>query len=140
MNADGWFNAPLGSFPSNAAFIGKIHFESNVKYEKGSTVPTGSAKVNLPGNDFIANNLTYLTIAGSSLQASGTGTINNAGSYGFLLTGIDGKLDGKQLPDKVRIRIWNRANGAVIYDSQMNLPESASPAIVLSGGTINIKK
>jgi hypothetical protein len=140
MNADGWFNAPLGSLPGNPAFIGKIHFESNVKYEQGSTVPTGTAKVNLPGKDFVANSLTYLTISGSGLQVGGAGTINNAGSYGFLLTGIDGKLDGKTMPDKVRIRIWNQATGAVICDSQMNAPNSASPAIVLGGGTINIKK
>jgi hypothetical protein len=68
------------------------------------------------------------------------GTINNAGSYGILLAGIDGKLDGKKLPDKVRIRIWDRATGAVVYDSQTDAADNAVPTIVLRGGTVNIRK
>jgi probable HAF family extracellular repeat protein len=140
MNADGWFNAPLGSYPATPAFAGKIHFDLNVKYANGATTPTGTAKVNLPGKDFVAGSLSWLTINGSNLQLSGVGTINNAGSYGILLTGIDGKLDGKKLPDKVRLKIWNRANGEIIYDSQMNSPDNTAPTIVLGGGNINIKK
>jgi CSLREA domain-containing protein len=140
MNADGWFNAPLGSYPANPAFAGKIHFESNVKYANGATIPTGTAKVNLPGKDFVAGSLSWLTISGSNLQLSGVGTVNDAGSYGILLTGIDGKLDGKKMPDKVRLKIWNRANGQIVYDSQMNAPDNTTPAIVLGGGNINIKK
>jgi CSLREA domain-containing protein len=139
MNADGWFNAPLGSYPANPAFASKIHFNSNVKYANGATIPTGTAKVNLPGKDFVAGSLSYLTISGSNLQLSGIGTINNAGSYGILLTGIDGKLDGKKMPDKIRLKIWNRANGEIIYDSQMNAADNAAPAIVPGGGNINIK-
>jgi hypothetical protein len=140
MNADGWFNTPLASYPANPAFAGKIHFESNAQYANGATIPTGMAKVNLPGKDFVAGGLTWLAISGSSLQLSGTGTINNAGSFGMLLTGIDGKLDGKKLPDKVRLKIWNRATGEIIYDSQMNTPDNTAPTIVLAGGSINIKK
>jgi hypothetical protein len=140
MNADGWFNAPLGSYPANPAFAGKIHFESNVKYANGATIPTGTAKVNLPGKDFVAGGLSWLTISGSNLQLSGVGSINNAGSYGILLTGIDGKLDGKKVPDKVRIKIWNRTNGDIVYDSQMNAPNNTAPTIVLGGGNVNIKK
>ena len=56
------------------------------------------------------------------------------------MSGIDGKLDGKKLPDKARIRIWDRSSGAVIYDSQMNAPDSAPPTLVLGGGNVNIKK
>lgn len=140
MDADGWFNAPLGSYPANPAFAGKLHFESDAKFNNGSTIPSGTAKVNLPGRDFVTTSLSWMTINGSTLQLSGQGTIDNTGNYGFLLTGLDGKLDGKKLPDKARIKIWNRATGAIIYDSQMNSPDNAAPAIVLGGGNVNIKK
>ena len=73
MNADGWFNAPLGSYTANPAFAGKIHFESNVKYANGATIPTGTARVNLPGKDFVTGGLSWLTINGSNLQLSGVG-------------------------------------------------------------------
>ena len=71
---------------------------------------------------------------------SGLGTIDGAPGYAFLLTGFDGKLSGTKLPDKVRIKIWNRATGAIVYDSQMNAGDNVAPAIVLAGGTVNIKK
>ena len=74
------------------------------------------------------------------MQLSGVGTIDNAGSYGFLLTGFDGKVGGAKLSDKARVKIWNRSTGAIIYDSQMNATDNAAPTIVLGGGTINIKK
>jgi probable HAF family extracellular repeat protein len=140
MNADGWFNAPLGSYPSNPAFAGKLHFESNAKYDKGAAVPSGKMVVNLPGKNFVANSMSWLTISGSTMQLSGAGTIDNAGSYGFLLTGIDGKVGGAKLSDKARVKIWNRSTGAIIYDSQMNSPDNAAPTIVLGGGNINIKR
>jgi hypothetical protein len=56
------------------------------------------------------------------------------------MTGIDGKVDGKKLPDKARIKIWNQATGQIIYDSQMDVAASAPPTLVLGGGNINIKK
>ena len=71
---------------------------------------------------------------------SGDGTIDNAGDFGFLLRGIDGKIGATKMPDKARVKIWNRATGAIIYDSQMTAVDSAAPAIVLGGGTVNIKK
>ena len=88
----------------------------------------------------MATHLSWLTINGSTVGLSGDGTVDNAGDFGFLLTGIDGKIGTTKVPDKARVKIWNRATGAIIYDSQMNAADSAAPAIVLSGGTVNIKK
>ena len=140
MNAAGWFNSPLGSYPANPGFAGKLYFETNVQYQTGAIVPTGTAKVNLPGKDFVATSMSWLTINGSNVQISGAGTINNAPGYNFLLTGIDGKLDGKKLPDKVRVKIWNQTTGAIVYDSQVEAADNVAPAIVLGGGTVNIKR
>ena len=126
--------------PANPAFAGKLHFESNASYQNGATIPTGTAKVNLPGKNFVATSLSWLSISGSTMGLSGEGTVDNAGSYGFLVTGTDGKAGATKLPDRARVKIWNRANGAIIYDSQMNAPDNAAPTIVLAGGTVNIRK
>jgi hypothetical protein len=140
MNADGWFNAPLGSYPATPSFAGKVQFQADAKYDNKTNLLKGSLKVNLPGKDFKATSLAWLTINGSKLQLGGVGTIDNFGSCGFLLTGIDGKIDGKKLPDKVRIKIWEQATGRTIYDSQAGAGDSAAPTLVLGGGNINIKK
>jgi hypothetical protein len=140
MNADGWFNSPLGGFPADPSFAGKVFLESNVMYDQGSLFPAGTIKVRLPGTTLVGTSFAWLSISGSKLQLSGRGTINGAGSYAFLLSGIDGKIDGKKLPDKLRIKIWDPVTGRIIYDSQMDAPINAAPAVALSGGTINIKR
>ena len=140
MNADGWFNSPLGAFPTNPAFTGKVHFQSNAAYDKATNVLTGMLRVSLPNMDFSATSFDWLSITGSKLQATGGGKINGVGSYRFLLSGIDGKLDGNKLPDKARIKIWDQATGRIIFDSQMEAVDSAAPIIVLGGGTVNNKR
>jgi hypothetical protein len=140
LTGGGWFNSPLGAFPANPSFIGKIHFDADVKFEKKTTQLKGSAKVSLPGADFKLTTFSWLSIIGSRVQTAGTGTLNGASGYGFLLTGIDGKIDGKKLPDKVRIKIWKQSTGQIIYDSQMDAPDSAAAALVLGGGNMTIHK
>ncbi len=140
LEGNGWFNAPLGSFPANPSFAGKVQFESNAKYEKKDNSLKGNLKVNLPGKDFKASSLSWLTVNGSKALVSGTGTIDNRGSYNIIVSGIDGKIDGKKLPDKVRIKIWDSATGQIIYDNQMDAAINAAPTLVLGGGNINIKK
>ncbi|PYS82053.1 MAG: hypothetical protein DMF67_14330 [Acidobacteria bacterium] len=105
-----------------------MQFETSVKYESGATTPTGMTKVSLPGMDFSATKFSWLSITGTRAQVGGTGTINGTGLYGFLLTGSDGKLDGKKLPDRLRVKIWDQATGQIIYDGQAGAPDSAAPS------------
>jgi hypothetical protein len=39
----------------------------------------------------------------------------------------------------VRIRIWNEATGAVVYDSQPGAPIGAAPASAISRGSIALR-
>lgn len=43
---------------------------------------------------FSATNYEWLVVAGAKAQFKETGTINGAGNYGFMLTAIDGGLNG----------------------------------------------
>lgn len=138
LTGGGWFNSPLGASVANPGFSGKVNFETSVKYDAG--VPQGMTKVSLPGINFSATSFSWLSIVGSQVQVGGIGTNNGSGNYGFLLSGIDGKLNGKKMPDKIRVKIWNRANGQVIYDSQLEAADSVAPVLVLGGGNITIHK
>ncbi|MDP2661947.1 MAG: hypothetical protein Q8R28_14570 [Dehalococcoidia bacterium] len=65
----------------------------------------------------------------------GTGAINGAGSFGFMLSAIDGA------PDKLRIKIWDKAAADnVVYDNQMDAADGADPTTVIGGGQIVIHK
>ena len=43
--------------------------------------------------------------------------INGAGDYWFMLTATDGQVNGGGEVDKFRIKIWDTATTAVVYDN-----------------------
>jgi hypothetical protein len=82
-----------------------------------------------------------LAISGPRAQYRGTGTVNGAGGYGFILTAWDGQISGGGGVDRFRIKIFNQNQGnAVVYDNQMNSPDNADPTAALGGGSIVIHK
>lgn len=70
----------------------------------------------------------------------GAGTVNGTGSYGFLLTAIDGQVQGGGGVDRFRIGIWRTDTGAIVYDNQSGDPDDAAPTAPLGGGSIVVHK
>ena len=66
------------------------------------------------------------------------GTINGTGNYGFLLTAIDGQVNGGGGSDK--IRMWIFTDTGTVYDNQMNEGDNSNPTTLLGGGNIVIHK
>jgi hypothetical protein len=46
------------------------------------------------------------------------------------MTVIDGALDGTGI-DKVRMKIYNKNNGAIIYDNQPGASDAADPVVAV---------
>lgn len=82
----------------------------------------------------------WLVIAGARAQYKGSGTINGSGDYGFMLTAIDGQVNGGGGVDKFRIKIWNKSGGGMVYDNQMGGSDDDQPTTSLGGGSIVIHK
>ena len=72
--------------------------------------------------------------------SKGRGRINGGGDYGFLLTAIDGQLNGGGGSDKFRIKVWDKDTGQVVYDNQLGDDDYADPTTVIGGGSIVIRK
>jgi len=132
----GWINSPAGAYMPNSALTGKATFGFVSKYQKGANVPTGNTEFqfHVANMNFKSTSYDWLVIAGSKAQYKGTGTINGAGEYKFMLTAIDGT------PDKLRIKIWGKASGQVVYDNMIGTADDAIPTTVLGGGSIVIHK
>jgi hypothetical protein len=64
--------------------------------------------------------------------------VNGAGDYRSILTAIDGQVNDGGGVDKFRIRIWNNNGGGLVYDNQMNAPDTTDLTTVLGGGSIVI--
>lgn len=141
VTGGGWINSPAGAYVPNPSLTGKANFGFVSKYQNGATTPTGNTEFQFKvGNlNFSSTSYEWLVVAGARAQYKGVGTINGSGSYRFMLTAIDGEINGGGGADKFRIRIWSDGGG-LMYDNQMNAPDSADPTTTLGGGNIVIHK
>jgi hypothetical protein len=138
----GWVSAAPGSYPANPGLTGKLGFGFNSKYTNAAN-PKGETQIKFAlGNlDFNALNYDYLAISGARAQFKGFGKVNGDAGYSFILTVIDGQATGGGGVDKLRIKIWNKSSGAIVFDTQMGASDAAEPTTpVGTGSSIIIQK
>lgn len=142
VTGGGWINSPAGAYVSDPALTGTANFGFVSKYKKGATVPTGVTQFNFQVADlnFHSGAYDWLVIAGARAQYKGTGTINGEGEYGFMLTAVDGQINGGGGSDKFRIKIWDKASEAVVYDNMLGADDTADLTTKIQGGSITIHK
>ncbi len=138
----GWIDSPPWSYMPNPWLTGKATFGFVSKYQKGANVPTGHTQFQFHSADlkFNSTNYQWLLISGYQAKYKGEGTINGTGSYGFLLTAIDGQQIGGGGTDRFRIKIWDNATGMIVYDNQIWADEASDASTVITGGSIVIVK
>jgi hypothetical protein len=135
ITGGGWINSPSGAYVPAASVSGKLTFGFVARYQSSSVaIPSGNAefKLNLAKLDFRSTTLDWLVVSGSTAHLEGSGTLNGAAGFGFSLRVTDGA------PDAIRIRIWNRVTGAVVYDNQPESPPDSEVVTPLGGGSIQI--
>ena len=149
VTGGGWIDSPSGACQPGvvpgvctADVTGRANFGFVSKYKKGQQAPDGNTEFQFQaGNlNFKSTSYEWLVISGTTqAQFKGSGAINGAGDYGFILTAVDGDNFGNKKPDSFRIKIWDKATSAVVYDNQLGADEtSLTAATVLSGGSIVI--
>jgi PKD repeat protein len=142
VTGGGWINSPAGAHASNPSLVGKATFGFNSKYAHGANVPTGNTEFQfkVASLAFKSSSYDWLVVAGAKAQYKGAGKINGSGDYRFMLTAIDGDVNGGGETDTFRIRIWNNAGGGIVYDNQLGEADNADPSTALGGGSIVIHK
>ena len=142
VTGGGWIDSPLGAYALDPTLTGRANFGFVSKYQKGKSTPQGntSFRFKAAGLDFESTAYEWLVISGSHLaQFKGTGTINGAGNYGFILTAIDAGNTPSTDVDLFRIKIWDKNDGDIIvYDNQMGAADNADPTTPIAGGSIVI--
>jgi len=141
VTGGGWIDSPPGAYNADPLLGGRANFGFISKYKPGAAVPTGQTEFQfqLANINFHSENYQWLVVSGARAQFKGTGMLNGAGSYGFLLTAIDSAINGGGITDKFRIKIWDKNNGdAIVYDNQRDADDSAMPTTEVQGGSIVI--
>jgi PKD repeat protein len=140
VTGGGWIMSPPGSYNPDPTLTGKASFGFVSKYQKGKSIPDGNTEFQFKTADFNFSSTAYdwLVVTGAKAQFKGVGTINGSGEYGFMLTAIDGQINGSDGVDKFRIKIWDKSTGDILYDNQMDAEDNAVPTTELGGGSIEI--
>ena len=120
VTGHGWIQSPAGAYPPDAMLGGYGKFDFVAKYKKDSTVPTGKTQFVYPAGQlrFVSNTYESLEAnqAGTNILLKGVGTINGTGDYSFAIWASDESRKGGA--DTFRIKIWETATEAIVYDNE----------------------
>jgi hypothetical protein len=144
VTGGGWIISPAGACPDcTSSPEGRAHFGFVSRYKRGATTPEGTTEFQFQAGDlnFHSSSYKWLVVAGARAQFKGEGMINGMSHYGFMLTAVDGQLNGGGGVDKFRIKIWDMDNAdMIVYDNEMSAADDAAPTTSLGGGSIVIHR
>jgi hypothetical protein len=115
----GWILSAAGAYKEDPAVEGNAVFGFTANYSQRTPLPTGIAEfVFQPGRlRFNSYHYQLLTVdpTGTNGQIKGTGTINGAGDYSFMIWA--GDIYKGWGADTFRVKIWETTTGKVVYDN-----------------------
>ena len=147
VTGGGWIASPAGACRLASCTMettGKATFGFVSRYRKGANTPDGNTEFEFAagGLRFRSASYEWLVVAGARAQFKGEGSINGASGFRFLLTSVDGQVNGGSGTDRFRIKVWrinaDGTDGEVVYDNQMNQADDSNAASALGGGSIVI--
>ena len=135
VTGGGWIASPVGAFSGAVTAGGKLTFALVVRYQASATTPSGNAdfKLNSAKLDFRSTTFEWMAIAENVVRMQGVGTLNGVANYAFAVVARDGGAG-----DAIRIRIWHRTTGVVVYDNQPGEPMESDPASTIGGGSLQV--
>ena len=112
---------------------GRASFELSATYAGSDVEPSGQTTFDLPGLAFASTSVAWLVtgLDGTTARYGGSGTVNGQDGYDFLVSVTDG-------PDRLRVKIWNRETGDVVFDNQPGDPDDASASTRIRSGQITV--
>jgi ELWxxDGT repeat protein len=136
VTGGGWFDSPVGAYSAQPGLSGKATFGFLTKYQVGQGVPSGETQFDFKaaGLSFRSTSYDWLVISGAKAQYKGSGTINDAGDFAFIVTAVDGHVSGGT--DTLRMKIWNKQSNQVIYDNQPGAADNANPTTPVHGSVV----
>ena len=133
----GWFSSQAGALKNSPLATGKASYGFAVNY-RNAAKPKGETQFEFKVGTFEFNalNFEYLAVSNSKAQFKGTGKIIGGQSgVAFTMTVTDGALDGTGI-DKIRMKIYNKNTGAIIYDNQPGASDADNPVAAVGANSV----
>jgi hypothetical protein len=132
----GWIESRQGSYAASRTWSGRGAFWFDAAYVKGARTPSGRtlfALRDVPVS-FQSSSYDWLVVTGARAYLRGSGRLNGVDGYAFLLSVVDGDRAGGA--DRLRMKIWVRATGDVVYDDQPGAADRSQATAAIGGGSI----
>jgi hypothetical protein len=159
VTGKGWITSAAGKL--------EFKFDAKYKKGSAVPSGNTDLTLKATGMHFQSTGYEWLVVSGNRAQFQGSGKINGKGDYGILITGIegngddgkggqnghgnsdhqkghgnsdkngDGNDDGNRM-DKVRVKIWSKPDGMIVYDNAPTAGDIESAGTALGGGDITI--
>ena len=116
----GSINTPAGSYTDNPSLAGTAGISQlTAKYGLDGTLGAASNifkfSYSAAGMTFNSSSMKWLVISGNKSWLKGEGWASNVTDPCYFLVSV---VDNTTTVDKVRVKIWNKVSGKVIYDNQ----------------------
>jgi uncharacterized delta-60 repeat protein len=137
ITGSGTFSGPPFDIGSSSTPTGKVAFRLSAQYVGKRPLLRGNAVFTFKSahHTFESTSLDWFVVSGGTSWYEGTGTMNHAGSLGFLVAASPGGTGRGE----IRIRLWEQTTGHVVYDTQPRSPINAAPTTPVSAGRISLK-
>jgi hypothetical protein len=134
----GWVEVGVGSYVDAQDAEGSARFGFQARYRRGSTIPDGTTQFHFRagGMDFRSTSYEWLVVSGARARFKGEGTINGASGFCFMLTGIDGSVNGGGDVNRLRLKVWTCSDDKVVFDNLMGAGDDAEPTAISRGNII----
>jgi large repetitive protein len=127
----GSFSSPAGAYTANPSLAGSATItQLYARYATDGTMtyPSNAFRFSYSpgGMSFTSTGMTSLVISGkkSWLRGEGIKTVNGVNEQCYYLLSV---VDSTSSPDRVRVKIWSKATGQVVYDTQKNSAGVSAP-------------
>lgn len=131
VTGGGWIYSEPGNYTVDPLAEGVAYFGFVSKYKKRAEAPIGRTEFEFHAGDldFYSSGYEWLVVnqGGSNAQFKGSGTINGAGGYKFMVRATDGE------PDTFRIFIWDEISDLLVYDNGSHQQIGGGSIIVHKG-------
>lgn len=128
------FTAPAGAVTARPNQTASAALGFVAAYQAGVT----EVRFQVADFDFVGLYYSWVPAPDGQLRLDAMGTVSGAGDYRLELTARDGNLPNGA-GDRVRVAIWNRETGALVYDSQPGAASGDAPTTQLDLGDIVIR-
>jgi PKD repeat protein len=127
------YDPAAGWVTGSGTYAGGGTFSLSAKYNPAGTAITGTTSFGVPGTSFVSTSTSWMVVTGTAGTYAGTGTLNGASGYSFLVSVTDGGSPGSK--DRVRFQISD-SDGDVVYDTQPGAPINAAPTTTPTSGNV----